>query len=73
MTKEEAFKNWGTLNGFSDEKLVQYRIAENIHAQDVEENPEAHRYAPTNYQQSSRGYSDSSCKCGFRIYVDSSD
>jgi len=73
MEKKEAFKYWGTMNSWSDEESAQFRIAESIHYKDRDENPDEHRYAPTNYQQSSRGYNDSRCKCGFGYFVDSSD
>ena len=72
MTKKEAFKYWGTVNGFSDEKYEQFAKAQEIHLLDRAENPEAHQYAPKNYQQSSRGYNENRCKCGFGYYVDSS-
>ena len=72
MTKKEAFKYWGTMNGWDEETSKQFRIAEALHQDDVQANPEEHQYAPTNYQQSSRGYNESRCKCGFGYYVDSS-
>jgi hypothetical protein len=72
MNKKEAFKYWGTMNGWNDEVFAQFRIAQEIHRKDQEENPDDHEYAPRNIQQSSRGYNKSQCKCGFGYYVDSS-
>jgi len=72
MTKKEAFKYWGTLNGFSDEKYKAFREAQNVHAKDRDENPDKHQYAPRDMQQEVRGYSTNHCKCGFGYYVDSS-
>ena len=72
MTKTEAFKYWGTMNGWNKETSEQFEIARAMHKKDKEENPNSHKYAPTDYQQSSRGYNTSRCKCGFGYYVDSS-
>jgi hypothetical protein len=72
VTKKEAFKYWGTLNGFSDEKYQEFRKAQLLHMEDRDKNPDAHQYAPTDYQQTSRGYTENRCKCGFGYYVDSS-
>jgi hypothetical protein len=72
MTKKEAFKYWGTLNGFSDEEYKEFTKAQVLHAQDRVDNPEAHQSAPKDYQASSRGYNTHQCKCGFGYYVDSS-
>ncbi len=73
MSKEkEAFKYWGTMNGWDDETSKQFRIAQKLHDEDKEQNPDDHQYAPTDRQQSSRGYNKTQCKCGFGYYVDSS-
>jgi len=72
MKKKEAFKYWGTMNGWNKETSAQFRIAQQVHIKDREENPDNHMYAPKNIEQSSRGYNDNRCKCGFGYYVDSS-
>ena len=72
MNKKEAFKYWGTMNGWDDETYDQFRVAQQIHIKDREDNPADHEYAPIDRQQSSRGYNKSVCKCGFGCYVDSS-
>ena len=72
MKKKEAFKYWGTMNGWNKETHEQFRVAQQIHIKDRGDNPSDHEYAPRNIQQESRGYNDSRCKCGFGYYVDSS-
>ena len=72
MTKEEAFKHWGTMNGWGQKTSREFKEADELHKKDMEENPDDHEYAPPNPERY-RGWRKTRCKCGFGHNVDSSD
>ena len=69
MTKNEAFVNWGTLNGHSKEKGNQFLEAQKVHTEDKKDNPEAHEMSGS---EPVRCWHSASCSCGFSYDYDSS-
>jgi len=70
MTKEEAFKDWGTLNGHTKDVEEDYLKARHVHEIDVELNPGAHTLTVSMPYSCYQKYK---CACGFSYSVDSGD
>lgn len=68
---KNEFKNWGTKNGWNDERRNAFREVEKIHELDMIECPQNHEWVHSNRYGSC--WTFTSCKCGFGYDVDSSD
>ena len=60
--RKEWFKNYGCMNGWSEETTFLHSVASHLHERDVKDHPELHEMKRYNRW---RCYEVNACKCGF--------
>lgn len=68
--EKKLFKDYGLMNGWTDEQFAEFHVVAALHNAAVERDPSRHKRTR---EELGRGHETERCTCGFEFSSDSSD